>query len=149
MRIMKIASDFMDSAMNNKRLNMGELVGEAMEPILIQILDWYIKPFNLTYWGCLYLKRWRNYKMHWKFAFFAILKNFKGGTLGKKIFSKFSQSFYFLLGEHMSLLEWNRRISECIKTKDSLNVTHSWWWAVGTQWNSVFFTGGDRKIINL
>ena len=27
----------------------------------------------------------------------------------------------------MSLLEWNGRISECIKTKDSLNVTHSWW----------------------
>merc|ERR1712155_374485 len=27
----------------------------------------------------------------------------------------------------MSLLEWNRRISECIKTKDSLNVTHLWW----------------------
>ena len=65
--------------------------------------------------------------MHGKFAFFAILKNFKGGTLGKKKFSKFSQSFYFLLGEHMSLLEWNRRISECIKTKDSLNVTLSWW----------------------
>ena len=28
----------------------------------------------------------------------------------------------------MSLLECNGRISECIKTKDSLNVTHSWWW---------------------
>ena len=27
----------------------------------------------------------------------------------------------------MSLLEWNGRISECIKTKGSLNVTLSWW----------------------
>ena len=43
------------------------------------------------------------------------------------LLNSFSQSFYFLLGEHMSLLEWYRRISECIKTKDSLNVTHSWW----------------------
>ena len=37
MGILKIASDFMDSAMNNERLNMGEVVGEMMEPILIQI----------------------------------------------------------------------------------------------------------------
>ena len=37
MGILKIAADFMDSAMNNKRLNMGEVVGEMMELILIQI----------------------------------------------------------------------------------------------------------------
>ena len=35
MRIMKIAADFMDSAMNNERLNMGEVVGEMMELTLI------------------------------------------------------------------------------------------------------------------
>jgi len=37
MRSLKFATDFMDSAMNNERLNMGEVVGEMMEPILIQI----------------------------------------------------------------------------------------------------------------
>ena len=57
MGVSKIASDFMDSAMNIERLNMGEVVGEMMELIPIQIQDWYIKPFNLTYWECLYLKR--------------------------------------------------------------------------------------------
>ena len=56
MRILKIAANFMVSAMNNERLNMGEVVGEMMEPFLIQILHWPVKPFNLTYWGCLYLK---------------------------------------------------------------------------------------------
>ena len=35
MRIMKIASDFMDSAMNIERLNMGEVVGEMIELIPI------------------------------------------------------------------------------------------------------------------
>ena len=30
MGILKIAADFMDSAMNNERLNMGEVVGETM-----------------------------------------------------------------------------------------------------------------------
>ena len=54
---LKFATDFMDSAMNIERLNMGEVVGEMMELILIQFQDWNIKPFNLTYWGCLYLKR--------------------------------------------------------------------------------------------
>ena len=39
MGILKIAADFMDSAMNNERLNMGEVVGEMMELILIQIYD--------------------------------------------------------------------------------------------------------------
>ena len=57
MRILKIAADFMDSAMNNKRLNMGEVVGKMMEPFLIQISHWLVKPLNLTYWGCLYLKK--------------------------------------------------------------------------------------------
>jgi hypothetical protein len=56
MGILKIAADFMDSAMNNERLNMGEVVGEMMEPFPIQISHWPIKPFNLTYWECLYLK---------------------------------------------------------------------------------------------
>ena len=56
MGILKIAADFMDSAMNSERLNMGEVVGEMMEPFPIQISYWPIKPFNLTYWGCLYLK---------------------------------------------------------------------------------------------
>ena len=38
MRILKIATDFMDFAMNIERLNMGEVVGEMMELIiLIQI----------------------------------------------------------------------------------------------------------------
>ena len=50
MRSLKFATDFMDSAMNNERLNMGEVVGEMMELILIQIQDWKMKPFNLTYW---------------------------------------------------------------------------------------------------
>ena len=54
---LKFATDFMDSAMNIERLNMGEVVGEMMELIPIQIQDWYIKPFNLTYWECLDLKR--------------------------------------------------------------------------------------------
>ena len=54
---MKIAEDFIDSTLNNKRLNMGEVVGEMMEPFLIQISHWPVKPFNLTYWGCLYLKK--------------------------------------------------------------------------------------------
>ena len=57
MGILKIAADFMDSAMNNERLNMGEVVGEMMEPFLIQISHWLVKPFNLTYWVCLYLKK--------------------------------------------------------------------------------------------
>ena len=57
MGILKIAADFMDSAMNNEMLNMGEVVGEMMEPFLIQILHWPVKPFNLTYWECLYLKK--------------------------------------------------------------------------------------------
>ena len=57
MGVWKIASDFMDSAMNIERLNMGGGGGGMMELIPIQIQDWYIKPFNLTYWGCLYLKR--------------------------------------------------------------------------------------------
>jgi len=37
MGILKIAADFMDSAMNNERLNMGEVVGEMMELIPIKI----------------------------------------------------------------------------------------------------------------
>ena len=37
MRSPKFATDFMDSAMNIERLNMGEVVGEMMELILIQI----------------------------------------------------------------------------------------------------------------
>ena len=37
MRSLKFATNFMDFAMNNKRLNMGEVVGEMMELILIQI----------------------------------------------------------------------------------------------------------------
>ena len=38
MRILKIATDFMDFAMNIERLKMGEVVGEMMELIiLIQI----------------------------------------------------------------------------------------------------------------
>ena len=57
MGILKIAADFMDSAMNIERLNMGEVVGETMKPFLIQISNWLVKPFNLTYWGCLYLKK--------------------------------------------------------------------------------------------
>ena len=57
MRSLKFATDFMDSAMNNERLNMGEVVGEMMKLFLIHISHWPIKPFNLTYWGCLYLKR--------------------------------------------------------------------------------------------
>ncbi len=56
MRSLKFATDFMNFAMNNERLNMGEVVGEMMEPFPIQISHWHIKPFNLTYWGCLYLK---------------------------------------------------------------------------------------------
>ena len=57
MRSLKFATDFMDSAVNNERLNMGEVVGEMMKLFLIQISHWPIKPLNLTYWGCLYLKR--------------------------------------------------------------------------------------------
>ena len=49
MRSLKFATDFMDSAMKNERLNMGEVVGEMMEPIPIQVQDWNMKPFNLTY----------------------------------------------------------------------------------------------------
>ena len=37
MRSLKFATDLMDSTMNNERLNMGEVVGEMMELILIQI----------------------------------------------------------------------------------------------------------------
>ena len=37
MGVLKIASALMDSAMNNERLNMGEVVGEMTEPIPIQI----------------------------------------------------------------------------------------------------------------
>jgi len=57
MGILKIAADFMDSAVNNERLNMGEVVGEMMKPFPIQISSCLVKPFNLTYWGCLYLKK--------------------------------------------------------------------------------------------
>ena len=64
MGILKIAADFMDSAMNNERLNMGEVVGEMMEPFLIQISHWPVKPFNLTYWGCHYLKGQQNFIMN-------------------------------------------------------------------------------------
>ena len=39
MRSLKFATDFMDSAMNNERLNMGEVVGEMMELILIQYIE--------------------------------------------------------------------------------------------------------------
>ena len=49
MGILKIAADFMDSAMNSERLNMGKVVGETMEPFPIQISHWLVKPFNLTY----------------------------------------------------------------------------------------------------
>ena len=37
MRSIKIASDFMDSAMNIERLNIGGVVWEMMKLILIQI----------------------------------------------------------------------------------------------------------------
>ena len=37
MRSIKIASDFMDFAMNIERLNIGGVVGEMMKLILIQI----------------------------------------------------------------------------------------------------------------
>ena len=37
MRSLKFATDFMNFAMNIERLNMGEVVGEMMELILIQI----------------------------------------------------------------------------------------------------------------
>ena len=57
MWILKIDADFMDSTMNNERLNMGEVVGEMMEPFPIQISHWLVKAFNLTYWGCLHLKK--------------------------------------------------------------------------------------------
>ena len=53
----KMDADFMDSAMNNERLNMGVVVGETMEPFPIQFSHWLVKPFNLTYLGCLYLKK--------------------------------------------------------------------------------------------
>ena len=33
MRILKIATDFMDSAMNTERLNMGEVVGEMQDDV--------------------------------------------------------------------------------------------------------------------
>ena len=102
MRILKIAADFMDSAMNNERLNMGEVVGEMMEPFLIQISHWLVKPFNLTYWGCLYLKKWRNYSIfckcieNWQFSKFQTI--FKGGTLGKKLFFQFFKILLFHFG---------------------------------------------------
>ena len=73
----------------------------------------------------------------------------KGGPLEKFFFSKFSQSFYFLLGEHMSLLEWNRRISECIKTKDSLNVTHSWWWTTHDPQSEIDMRMNLSKHLNI
>ena len=66
----------------------------------------------------------------------------------KSFFFKLSQSFYIILGDHISLLEWNGRISECIKTKDSLNVTHSWWCTSITQfcflstWSMCLQVGG-------
>ena len=101
MRILKIAANFMDSAMYNERLNMGEVVGEMMEPFLIQISHWPVKPFNLTYWGWLYLKKLRNYSIfckcieNWQFSKFQTI--FKGGTLGKKLFFNFFKIvlFYF------------------------------------------------------
>ena len=55
--ILKNAANFMDSAMNNKRIHMGEVVMEMMEPFPIQISHGLVNPFNLTYWGCLYLKK--------------------------------------------------------------------------------------------
>ena len=101
MGILIIAAYFMDSAMNNERLNMGEVVGKLMEPFPIQISHWLIKPFNLTYWGCLYLKERRNLSIFckciekWHFSKFQPF--FKGGTLGKKLFLfKFQYlSFHF------------------------------------------------------
>ena len=79
MGILQIAADLMDSAMINERLNMGEVVGGTMEPFPIQISHWPMKPFDLTYWGCLYLKERRNYKIfckcieNWHFSKFRII----------------------------------------------------------------------------
>ena len=49
MGILKIATDFMDTAMNSERLNMEEVVGEMMEPFPIQISHWPIKPVSYTH----------------------------------------------------------------------------------------------------
>ena len=73
-----------------------------MEPFLIQISHWLVKPFNLTYWGCLYLKKWRNYSIfckcieNWQFSKFQTI--FKGGTLGKKLFFQFFKILLFHFG---------------------------------------------------
>ena len=108
MRILKIAADFMDSAMNNERLNMGEVVGEMMEPFPIQISHWLVKPFNLTYWGCLYLKNKETtayFVIALKLGNFQNSKQFsKGGPLEKSYLFNFSKSFYFTLEYHMGLL---------------------------------------------
>ena len=56
MRSLKFGTDFMDSAMNNERPNVGEVVGEMIELMLIQIQVLNIKLFNLTYWKGLHLQ---------------------------------------------------------------------------------------------
>ena len=60
----------------------------------IQILHWPIKPFNLTYWECLYLKIY-NLQNAWKICIFHNSKQFPW----KKV----------VLEDHMSLLECNGR----------------------------------------
>ena len=86
MRILKIAADFMDSAMNNKRLNMGEVVGEY---ITIQ--------FDIL--GMSVSKMMTKLQKAWKICIFCNSENFQRGTLGKKFFLSNFLNHFILLWE--------------------------------------------------
>ena len=81
MRTLKIAADFMDSAMNNKRLNMGEVVGEKNE----ETTAYFVNALKIgNFWNS---------------------KQFsKGGPLEESYFLNFSKTFYFTLEYHMGLI---------------------------------------------
>ena len=58
MGVSKIASDFMDSAMNIERLIMGEIVGKMMEPFPIKISNGPTKPCTFLLESGTFLTVW-------------------------------------------------------------------------------------------
>ena len=85
MRSLKFATDFMDSAMNNERLNMGEVVGEMMELILIQYIEKVYVTTLVTPMG--------------------LASSFNGGIL--KIIAKKWANFENSINHHKSGLVWS------------------------------------------
>ena len=77
---LKFATDFMDSAMNNERLNMGEVVGEMMEPRL------ECKTIQFDILGTSVSQKMTKLQNAWKICIFCNSEKFQRGDPWKKVF---------------------------------------------------------------